>query len=186
MIDNAVLRGGFITLRPYAVQDIELLHAAVVESLTELVPYMDFAHEGYSVEESTTWVSRRSSEWKDGLAYDFAIVDGQNGKYLGGCGINRFDEGRNVANLGYWVRTSCTRRGVATAAARLLSRFGVEQLGLRPIGLHVALPNRASQRVAEKSGATKEGVLRNGMFVRNLTYDCVVYSFIPQDFGVRG
>ncbi len=186
MIDNAVLGGGFITLRPYAVQDIELLHAAVVESLTALAPYMDFAHHGYSVEESKTWVSRRSREWKDGSAYDFAIVDAQNGKYLGGCGINRFDERRNVANLGYWVRTGCTGRGVATAAARLLSRFGVEQLGLKRIGLQIALPNRASQRVAEKSGATREGVLRNGMFVRNLIYDCVLYSFIPRDFGIRG
>lgn len=147
---------------------------------------MDFAHDGYSVEQSKAWVSSRPREWTDGSAYDFAIVDGQDSEYLGGCGINRFDEGRNIANLGYWVKTSRTGRGVATAAARLLGRFGIEQLGLKRIGLRIAVPNAASQRVAEKSGARRECVLRNGMFVRDLTYDCVVYSFIPQDFGRRG
>jgi len=47
----------------------------------------------------------------------------------------------------------------------------------------VATPNKASQRVAEKAGAVREGVLRNAMLVREIIYDAVMFSIIPQDVG---
>jgi RimJ/RimL family protein N-acetyltransferase len=102
---------------------------------------------------------------------------------LGGCGLNDFDPGHRIANLGYWVRTGNTRRGIATASTRLLARFGIESLGLKRIRLVIAVSNVASQRVAEKAGAVREGVMRNGMFVRDIMYDCVLYSIIPDDLG---
>ena len=96
-----------------------------------------------------------------------------------------------AVNLGYWVRTSRTREGVASAATRLLARFGFEELKLNRVEIIAATGNKASQRVAEKAGATKEGVLRNRIGVRELVSDtlnyrdrvsdAVVFSFIPQD-----
>ena len=63
------------------------------------------------------------------------------------------------ANLGYWVRSSRAGRGVATTATLLTARFGLQTLALQRIEILAAVGNRASQRVAEKAGAKKEGVL---------------------------
>jgi ribosomal-protein-serine acetyltransferase len=172
-----------ILLRAYFQDDVANLHAAVVESLPELKPYLDFARDDYAMEQSERWITGCPENWLGGTAYDFAITDAQTGAFLGGCGLSRFDTGHRTANLGYWVRTSKSGRGIATAAARLLARFGIEDLELKRIAVAAAAPNIASQRVAEKAGATREGVHRNGMFVRDLMYDEVVYSFVPGDFA---
>jgi ribosomal-protein-serine acetyltransferase len=177
------LTDGTILLRAYFRDDVKDLHAAVMESMAELQPYLDFARDDYAPEQTEQWVTACPENWLGGTAYNFAITDAQTGALLGGCGLNRFDTGHRTANLGYWVRTSKTGRGIATLAARLLARFGIEDLGLRRIAINVAVPNIASQRVAEKAGATREGIHRNGMFVGDLMYDEVVFSIIPGDFA---
>jgi RimJ/RimL family protein N-acetyltransferase len=45
--------------------------------------------------------------------------------------------------------------------------------------------NTPSLRAAEKSGAQREGVLRNRITVREKIYDAVMYSLTPQDFGIE-
>ncbi len=63
-------------------------------------------------------------------------------------------------------RTGQTGQGIATAAVRLIARFGFEDLGLlRLLELLIAADNLASRRVAEKVGATFEGVVPAGPHV---------------------
>ena len=59
--------------------------------------------------------------WQEGNEYAFAIVQAQDGQFLGGCGLNQINRVNRFANLGYWVRTSQAGHGVATVAARLLA-----------------------------------------------------------------
>ncbi len=183
MRQDVELTDGFVLLRLYRSRDLPDLHQAVRESLTQLKPWLDFATDDYTIDDSKRWLSECPQSWEAGTAFNFAITDAVTGQYLGGCGLNDFNTQRTNANLGYWVRTSRTRRGIATACTCLLARWGITELKLQRITIQIARPNRPSQRVAEKSGAVLEGILRNGMMVRDLMYDLVVYSFIPQDFG---
>ena len=109
------------------------------------------------------------------------MIDPAHGRLLGGCGINYLNRVYQFANLGYWVRSSQTRRGLATAAARCVAAFGFRELGLSRIEIVSATANTASHRVAEKLGATREGVLRNRMPVRDRVHDAVIFSLIPSD-----
>jgi len=65
------------------------------------------------------------------------------------------------------------------------SKGWFEQLNLIRAEIVVAVGNTASLRVAEKAGARREGILRNRMVVREMVYDAVIYSLIPQDFGLE-
>ena len=87
----------------------------------------------------------------------------------------------NFANLGYWVRTSRTGQGIATAAARLVAEFGFAELRFTRLEIVAAVRNIASQRVAEKVGATREGIERNRHVVHGRIHDAVMYSLIPDD-----
>jgi RimJ/RimL family protein N-acetyltransferase len=63
--------------------------------------------------------------------------------------------------------------------------LGSERLhGLRA-EIVVAVGNAASLRAAEKSCATREGVLRNRITVGVKVYDAVMFSLVPQDFGIE-
>jgi ribosomal-protein-serine acetyltransferase len=175
------LTDGRITLRPYRTSDIDSLHEAVRESIPELSVWMSWCRSDYSIEDTRTWIESQPDAWEKGTEYNFAISYNTGPLCLGGCGLNVIDRDFGTANLGYWVRTSQTNKGIATAATLLLARFAFRELKLDRVELTVAVDNRASLRVAEKAGATREGILRNRVVKNDAPYDAVVFSFIPLD-----
>lgn len=173
-----------ITLRRYRATDVPLVYEAARESISEISPWMSWCHPDYSIEESATFVLSRDDAWAHQVDYSFVITDSETGTFLGSVGLNYFNRDHLFANLGYWVRTSRTRRGAATTATILTARFGLRDLGLQRIEIVVAVANKASQRVAEKAGARKEGVLRNRLSIHGQPHDAVMYSLIAADLKI--
>ena len=102
-------------------------------------------------------------------------------RFLGICGLNAFNKANGFANLGYWVRTSAVGRGIASTAVGVVARFAFEELGVIRVEIVAAVGNRSSQRVAEKAGATREGVLRRRLPIGERHADAVMHSLIPED-----
>ena len=175
------LTDGKVTLRPYRMNDSPATFQAIKESAAEIGVWLPFAHPDYSLRENRKWLKKRPGDWKKQKGYEFAIFDAKDGTMIGGCGLNGIDHLNRKANLGYWVRTSHTGRGVAPAAAILLAKWGFEVLKLTRIEIMVAVGNERSLRVAEKVGAKREGVLRNRLVIRDIAYDGVMHSLIPGD-----
>jgi len=175
------LTDGVITLHPYQVSDIASVFEAVRESISEMVEWMPWCHPDYSIEESRTFIESQPDKWEKGEEYNFAISYNTGGLYLGGCGLRIIDRNIGIANLGYWVRTSQTNKGIATAAALLLARFAFNELRLTRVEIAVAVDNQASLRVAEKAGAIKEGILRNKLTKYDNPCAAVMFSLVSQD-----
>jgi ribosomal-protein-serine acetyltransferase len=171
-----------IELRRFRPDDVGLLYEAACESIAEVYPFMEWCHPGYSLDEAFAWVHSREAAWQAKTGLEFVIVERGSQRFLGGVGLNQLNHLHRFANLGYWVRTSAAGRGVATAATRACARFGLDELGLNRIEILVALGNRASQRVAERAGATREGVLRQRMLLHGRPADAVLYSLVDEDF----
>lgn len=181
---EAELTDGSILIRTYRETDGPLLYEAVRESIPEVSKWLPWCHENYSIAESRAFISARELARQGDEWYSFAVFDKESGKFLGGVGLNFINRVHQIANLGYWVRSSATKKGVATAATRLAARFGFEQLGLHRIEIVAAVDNLASQRVAEKAGATREGVLRRRLLINDEPHDAVMYSLVREDVRV--
>ena len=179
------LTDGSILLRPYRLSDAEPVYEAVRESLPELSVWLPWAHLDYSIEESRTWIALCAEMWAKGTEFNFAIFGKQNDTFLGGCGLNQVDLANHFANLGYWVRSKRTGKGIATAAALLVARFGFDKLGLNRIEIGAATRNSASLRVAEKIGANRQGIQKRKMAFRDKVYDRQVFSLTPKDLENR-
>lgn len=162
-------------LRTYTPDDASELHAAVRESLAELSVWMDWCHPGYGLAEAQEWASSRSALAAQGLEYDFAIV-GPDGAFLGGCGINQINRIHRFGNLGYWVRTRATGRGVATAAVRLLAEWTFAHTNLARLEIVCAAGNEKSQGVAARAGAVREGILLDRLLIHGRHSDAVMYG----------
>ena len=173
------LTDGKIILRPYRMEYVDKAYQAINESRAEISVWLPFAQEGYSIKDSRDWIKKRPQCWKKGIEYEFAIFDAEGDTIIGGCGLNGISKESRKANLGYWVRTSYTGRGVAAAATKLLARWGFEALKLKRIEIVVAVGNERSLRVVEKVGAKREGVLRNRINIHEKMHDAVMYSLIP-------
>ena len=179
------IKSANLILRKYEAAFAALLYEAAIESSGgEFTRWMPWCHENYKIEESKNFVSSSIENWKNQTEYDFAIFDARNGKFAGGVSLNLLNRERGSANLGYWVRTSCQNRGIASAAARLLAKSGFEDLNLNRIEIAAATENYASRKAAEKSGATREGILRQLLSIGGRQHDAAVFSFIRQDFNL--
>ena len=81
-------------------------------------------------------------------------------------------------NLGYWVRSGATGQGIAPRAALLTRDWAFEHTALVRIEVVIAVGNHRSIRVAEKSGAFREGVLRKRLLLHGVHEDAVMFSFV--------
>jgi ribosomal-protein-serine acetyltransferase len=177
-------------IRRWRPEDAGALYDAVVESVGEVGRWLSWCHAGYTVEDAEAWIATATSAWNVGTMYDFPIIERDSGAFVGGVGLSDVSGCPRMANLGYWVRTSHAGQGAATEAARLVARFGFEQLGMRRIEILVAVENLASQRVAAKLGALREGLLRNRVQMNGEMHHAFMHSLVPEDMaswqGPRG
>ncbi len=179
MENNTELTDGNIIIRPCQPEDAAEICEGVRESMQEMLKWAPWCYPDYSVSDCKLWLDSRFQMRTEGIEYDFVILDAKDNSFLGGCAIDQINQKHNFANLGYWVRTSLEGKGIATAAVKLISRFGFETLGFTRLEIVAAVQNRASQRVAEKVGAVREGIHRNRHVVHDMIYDSVMFSLIP-------
>jgi ribosomal-protein-serine acetyltransferase len=182
-MDPIELKDDLITLRPYRMFDALEVLLAVEESMSSLRPYMPWAYPGYSIVDSEAWIKSSMKGWSEGSAFEFAIIDPKDGSYIGGCGLNHINKIDQVANLGYWVRSSRHGKGFASRAAKLIIEFGINDLKLNRIEILAAVENIASRRTAEKAGGVEEGTLRHRIALPDKVHDAVLFSIIPGDIG---
>jgi RimJ/RimL family protein N-acetyltransferase len=107
----------------------------------------------------------------------FAVAE--SGRVIGSIGIGVNDRLRN-GHVGYWCAPAARGRGVTTRALRLLCRYALDELELQRLELITDPENRASQRVAEKVGFQREGVLRSHLLHPDgRRRDSVMFSLPP-------
>ncbi|MEP7123098.1 MAG: GNAT family protein [Byssovorax sp.] len=172
-----------VHIRRSVMADAPSVLDAVRSSVRELATWMPWAHEGYSLEDSTTWLELCRDGWEKATHYSFIAVDASTGEVLGDCSISQINRMHGFANLGYWVRSTAAGQGLGSALARRVARFGVEEIRLNRLEILTALGNVASQRAAEKAGATREGVLRSRLILREEVIDAMMFSLTARDFG---
>ena len=129
------------------------------------------------------WVGRYLDGWRDGSRAGFAIRAVTDDTFLGFAALVSLDLEKSEAEAGYVVRAHARGHGVATSALRTLSRWGIDDLGLQRVYLHIDPQNTASIKVAEKCGFEKEGVLRSVYFKEGQRVDTAVYSLLPSDLA---
>jgi ribosomal-protein-serine acetyltransferase len=173
-----------VLLRPFRLEDVQETFNAVQESLTDLKPWMSWAYDDYSLNDTREFIRITRARWQEGTLFAFAITDAKSGLILGGCSLSHVHPVYHLCNLGYWVRSSRRGHGIAGRATLLAARYAFEKVGLVRVEIVIALANQASIRVAEKVGATYEGILRNRMVVGSDVFDARMYSLIPPDFGL--
>lgn len=86
------------------------------------------------------------------------------------------------AELGYVLAHKYWGKGIVTKAAKIVvSNIFKEWPNLERVEALVDVDNKGSQRVLEKAGFLKEGVLRKYKNIKGRSRDEVIYSFLSTD-----
>ncbi|XP_004511371.1 uncharacterized protein [Cicer arietinum] len=93
------------------------------------------------------------------------------------------DKSRNKsAELGYVLGSKYWGRGIATYVVKQVVKVAFSELSyLERIEAMVDVENVGSQRVLEKAGFQKEGVLRKYVFLKGKSRDMVMFSVLVND-----
>jgi RimJ/RimL family protein N-acetyltransferase len=77
--------------------------------------------------------------------------------------------------LTYGVARAFRNRGIATAAAALVSGWCLEELAASRVELRISRSNFASQRVAAKAGFAHEGIVRSHIAATGMDYEDLLF-----------
>jgi RimJ/RimL family protein N-acetyltransferase len=125
-------------------------------------------------------IERAARSWQEGTWAVFRIVEAATDEVIGGVNL-RFGD-HDIAEVSYFLRASARRRGLATRAVRLVSRWAFDELEIERIELRVHPENEPSRRVAERAGFTPEGIERaSRAWPDGTRFDSVVYSLLRAD-----
>jgi RimJ/RimL family protein N-acetyltransferase len=169
-----------IRLRAWSAADVRPAHRATQDPL---IPRFTRVPPEQTEADVRRFFAGQEPARRAGEALALAIADATTDEFLGTLGLQRFDWAERRGEVGYWLAPWARGRGVATRATRLLSRWALTDLGLARLALHADTDNLASQRVAERSGFTREGVLRSFEERNGRRHDVVVFSLLPEDLA---
>jgi RimJ/RimL family protein N-acetyltransferase len=125
-----------------------------------------------------------TQRWASVTDAELVIADAASGEPLGVVSLRVAERDPGLGAVGYWLLPDARGRGAATVALRLVARWAFEALGVQRLELTTASENVASQRVAERAGFTREGVLRGFVSTKNNgRRDNVMFSLLPSDLG---
>ena len=170
------LTGPRVRLRPWRPDDVDAVTEAcqdpVIQRWTQVpVPYRREDAEGF--------VSRMAADtWAAGGGL-FAVELRDGGPLVGSIGL--FPPRDGFAEAGYWTAPGGRGRGYTAEALRLLSRWALDEVGLRRVELVVDPGNAGSRGVAERAGFRAEGVVRQRFLHRGEPSDVILYALLATD-----
>ena len=136
--------------------------------LSERLPYP------YTEESANWWLGMVSEhDGKDGV-FRAIVVDG---RFVGNISVEqKSDVYRKDAEIGYLLLTEFWSKGIMTEAVRQICDVAFDELDILRITGLVNAPNIASQRVLEKNGFIREGLLRSAVYKDGEVYDLCIYG----------
>jgi RimJ/RimL family protein N-acetyltransferase len=129
-------------------------------------------------DELRAFVEHMLPDWMaSGRLLPLVVCDAE-GTILGGGTLHHLDRERSIVELGYWLFPSARGGGVATRVARLLAAHAFS-LGIERVTAMVDVGHLASERVLERAGFTREGVLRSMPRADGTRTDRTIFSLLP-------
>lgn len=172
--EGVLLETERLLMRPFEEEDAEDLLAASADP--EILRWMPWAA-AQTRRTATDWCTTHAHT-DPSRALNFAIMGGD--RFVGSIGLGRTDWTDGRVEIGYWIAPWARRKGYAVEAARGAAAYAFEK-GMHRIELVAALTNHASQRVAERAGFHREGVLRQAIMIRDGRVDAVLYSLLASE-----
>jgi ribosomal-protein-alanine N-acetyltransferase len=133
------------------------------------------------LDEPAAYIAGLEGERARGERLDFLIVDA-GGRVLGVTGLTEFARRDRRAVVGTWLGRPYWGTGVNRASKVLIAALAFRTLGLERLGAYADLDNPRSQAALQRTGFSREGVLRRWHRHGDLVHDVIVYSWLRSEW----
>ncbi|MCP9752731.1 GNAT family N-acetyltransferase [Ferruginibacter sp. HRS2-29] len=176
------------------------LHTSRLSLSAISVGYLDAIHELHSLPETDefntlgipasievtkqvveNWIQLQQADPR--AAYTFCVSLAETNEFIGLIGLKPGKANYRIAEVWFKTHPAFWRKGYTSEALAEILRFGFAELTLHRIEAGCAVGNRASIRVLEKAGFTREGRKREILPIRGKWVDNFFYSILEKEFG---
>ena len=134
----------------------------------------------FGPDDADAFIEHALTMWRDGTGAPFAIVDAASERVLGA--VTRFGPEGHQATFGLWLAPEARGRGIGTRALRLLADWTFATTAVIRIDSFIMVGNEPSERMVERAGFRREGVLRAwDVHHDGVPVDCAAYSRLRSD-----
>jgi RimJ/RimL family protein N-acetyltransferase len=132
--------------------------AAIAESLPELRPWMPWAEDEPTPEDSEANVREAQARFllREDLRFQL-YRRSEPSTMVGSSGLHRIDWDAGRFEIGYWVRTRFAGQGYIVEAVRGLARYAFRELQANRLEIWCDARNERSAQVARRVGFVHEG-----------------------------
>ena len=121
--------------------------------------------------------------YDEGTGIRWGITLKDSGKVIGSCGFLNMLPKHQRAEIGYELCQEYWGKGIASEALEAVVKYGFHHYQLERIEALIEPTNLRSQKLVEKQGFIREGLLRHYEFTCGKFDDLYMYSIIKGDLG---
>jgi RimJ/RimL family protein N-acetyltransferase len=177
--DHPIAGTGFL-LRPWSPDDAPVVAEACTDPVIQ--QFITAMPRPYTLEHAKSFIARAAENLTEGTAIGMAICEPEHRQAIGSITLHTGSP--RHWHIGYWLAPEWRNRGVTSAAVRAFSRWAFDAYGdLMRLSLYTLPDNLASQRVAARTGFTREGLLRQWDHSAGFAEDVVMFSLVRNDLA---
>lgn len=163
----------------FTVRPLRLADAAAWARYAVLPEVKQFTSSTASSVQDVEAVIARLSADDPAAPIRFAITPDGADELVATIGFHTISPLNLTAEVTYDVAPHCWRKGIATAACRAAVAWGFEVKRWQRIQATTLVAHEVSQRILQRCGFQREGLLRNFRIVRGKPADFWMYSIVP-------
>lgn len=134
-----------------------------------------------TIEDAVDEISWYQSLFNQKKGIRWGITLKEQGEVIGSCGFHNKVSQHYRTEIGFELSRVYWGQGIAREAIEAIIQYGMEYMSLHRIEALIEPPNLPSQRLVEKLGFTREGLLRDYEFTRGKFDNLYIYSLLKTD-----
>lgn len=121
------------------------------------------------------------NEWNRNLQGLYSLILVED-KIAGVFQLNKFDLINSTTEFGYWIFAKYQGRGIITRCFAAMLEYTFDELKFNRIEIKCAVANTKSQKIPERFGFTKEGILRQNQWLGDGFIDSILFSLLREEW----
>lgn len=103
---------------------------------------------------------------------------------LAGCiSLHGIDWSNSQASIGYYLSEKMQGKGITSKAVKAVINHAFKDLSLNRIEIRCGKDNYKSQRIPERLGFYREGIIRDGEYLNGRFHDLIVYGLLSREWA---
>jgi ribosomal-protein-alanine N-acetyltransferase len=119
-----------------------------------------------------------------GNYYSLGIFNKETQELIGGIEIgNILGWPKQSATIGYWISEQQRGQGYATEVVANISKWAIKTFNLVKVEAGTMVSNKASQRVLDKAGFSKEGISHRYAEINGIYHDHILWGITSEEIN---